>query len=195
MGRTGTFIALAVMVLVGVLGGLASWASSGNATRAVEVTYDRFVSTATGHDPFTRCYTAKRLSNSFYTHEIVFDHELMSCYQPLSRIRGIYVDEFEGGAFLEGIQGNADIAIPCENPVELSFRSQRIQGAIAQGGGTTRLWLLDFEGRKTPEWPYKRTFVPLTWGGSNKVIVVEHIYSRRLLAHVPRITVSCDNPH
>lgn len=195
MGRTGTIIALAMMVLVGVLGGLASWASSGNATRPVEVIYDRFVSTAFGRDPFTRCYTSHRLDNPFFSHKLDFDDNKISCYQSLRRIRGVYVDGFEGGAFIEGVQGNSSIVIPCENQVGLRFRDQRTRGAIGVGGGPTRLWLLDFEGRKSPEWPHERTFAPLTWGGSNKVIVVERINSKRLLTDVPRITVSCDSPH
>lgn len=195
MGRTGTYIALAVLVLVGALGGLASWASSGNAARPVEVIYDRFVLTASGRDPFTRCYTSHRLRNSLYTHQLHFDRDNISCYQKPRRVRGVYIDEFEGGAFVEGMQGNSGIVIPCENPVELRFRDQRTRGVIGLDGGPTRFWLLDFEGRETPEWPHERAFVPLTWGGSNKVIIVERINSRQLLTEAPQVRVSCDSPH
>lgn len=200
MSRTGIAIGMAIAVLVGVVGGLACWASSGNAVSLVEVPYDRAVTYLTGRDPFTRCYTSRPTGNPVFPTELEFERDKASCYQPVARYSGLYVDEFEGGAFIDGATSADQASIPCENPTELIFRSSTQPQPFGQGG-PTRFWTVVFDGRKSPSWPDgARLAVPLTWGGSDNVILVERLISRRPLTDADgRLTnlveTNCDSPH
>ena len=213
MGRTGTFVALAVMVLVGVFGGLASWASSGNATRPVELVYDRIARFLTSNDPMTRCWASAEYAAQFPRYHYVDDDKSRDCYLAPREFKGIYIAEFEGDAFLENVTPSIryDFSI-CDAPWLYFDNQTRGMNLISfpNPDYKNQVWELRFIGRRSPEFDF--ITLPHRYGHlgvSQHAILVDRIIEARLLRtyegfgddpdnnfidqRLPE--VSCDNPH
>ncbi len=103
------------------------------------------------------------------------------CYrfQPERRFTGIFVDEFEGQQFIEGI----GLKPPYDGRgghIWLQFdEHSKGLNLIRRGEGSTKIWLIEFDGRRNRDPGY---FGHL--GASNGLILVDQVRSAKLLHEV-----------
>ena len=209
MGRTGTYIALAIMVLVGVFGGAISWAGSGNAPSFIETGYDRLVLRVTGSDPFTRCYERQRWAAEVYYFPVIIEAETPDCYHRPERLSGILIDEFEGLIFLKDARSAEHYVIPCQSVWwSLSpWREVNSPVNFPSRDEMSRVWKVDFIGRKSPYWNFQDR--PLAYGHlgmSEHAVIIDRFisvdlvseyvgYSGQPAGNPVRWETNCDNPH
>lgn len=185
MGRVGSIAALAAVVLIGVAGGVVSWAGSGNATRPIERLYDKTLAAMTGVDPMTRCWSsgayAPDLPRSYY----VDDDGQRDCYLPPREFAGVFFFEFEGELFLEGAMPAERYSFSICDAGWLYFDDESAgrQLVSAQSPTTANsIWFLRFVGRASP--PFE--FIPLPQryghlGVSQNAFLVDRVIEARLL--------------
>lgn len=184
MGRTGTYIALAVMVLAGVLGGLASWASTGAAAEPVEIAYDHTIRTLTGRDPYTRCYELFQFYFPGPAFPVNFEQRDRGCFGPPERVTGIFIDEFEGQFFLEGVAPSSTYRIPCDWMAlimdDLSVMPTQPNPLTEKRGG--RIWYVEFLGRRSPDWNFDKAVLSYgLMGNSQSALIVDEMTSAILI--------------
>lgn len=184
MGRLGTGIFLFGIVLVATVGGLASWASSGNASGLVETAYDLIVKRLAGRDPMTRCWSSV-LVGQYQTEEVLDAIDRRECYLEPRRFKGIYISEFEGGGFVPNASPSEAYTISICHDFWLGMDEQSLgldlfANPTSLDGG--QVFQVDFIGRPSPDLPQ----VPLParyghMGVYQNAIMVDRIISARLL--------------
>lgn len=208
MGRTGTFIALAVMVLVGVFGGVASWASSGNATRPVAAAFDQISLQMTGNDPRKRCFRVYFPDTTIKWLALDYSTTDMSCYSPPRRYEGYLQVSHMGEQFDE---------TGCDW-IGLNRSKQVVRGVVfathpnlprdpksVPTGYETYLYRISFVARTSPKLR-KLVNTPVgTSRGYDIIMLAERILSVSQIRDVEAwedgarssetIRASCDSPH
>lgn len=193
-------------MLVGVVGGLASWASSANAARSVEVVYDRISLLLTGRDPYKRCFNVYFPAPELKWLAIDYSTTDRSCYGPPRHYEGYLQVSHMGEQFDE---------VGCDW-IGLNPPTQVIRGVLFSNpsdlpretepnltGYETYLYRIKFVGRESPD---LRTLVNSPVGtarGYDVIILSEHTESTSRIRDVNSwesgarnsgaIRANCDN--
>lgn len=183
MGRLATGILLLGMVLVATVGGLASWASTGNAARPVEALYDRAVLALTGSDPMTRCWNAV-LVGQYQTEEVLDGTDRRDCYLQPRRFKGIYISELEGEGFIPNQSPSSTYTFSiCDDFwVNMDGQTQGLDllarpTSLSQG----QVFQVEFIGRPSPDLPQVALPARYGMGVYQNAIMVDRIINARLL--------------
>ena len=167
--------------------------------KSVRAAYDLMSQAVSGKASFTRCWTSERLPDGSSVKGM---DEPRNCYHygPSRRIRGVYIDEFEGQRFLENASAGLPLVATDKVWLDLDQHSnlERTPKLARHGDGTT-IWLVDLIGRKTeaPKGGYGHM------GGSDAEVLVDTMISAQPVAQFPGYvpdtlfsrTTSSDNPH
>ncbi|WP_156442938.1 MULTISPECIES: hypothetical protein [unclassified Sphingomonas] len=171
-----------IVALFASLIGWGAWAGSGSAPYFVSSSFDGVWRIATGDDPTTRCYRRETHGGTPVLGSIGtrLCHEL----DAPKRFRGIFFDEFEGQLFIEGSPPGPPYREPQERvwpsfDGATTFDKGTKNTLIDDGSGSTRVFEIEFIGRKTSRKGRYGHF-----GMSQHEVVIDRVVRLRLLHKV-----------